>query len=82
MEKIIEELDLDENYTLKFGHLKKACVLYFYGRCNDAFDEVAKAAEIIQKQREVEKQKQSLIEKRWKFKLNIDDGFELPMPID
>ncbi len=55
MTQIMEELDLDENYTLKFGHLKKACVLFFYGRYNDSFDEVAKAAEIIQKQREVEK---------------------------
>jgi hypothetical protein len=23
-----------------------------------------------------------VIEKRWKFKLGMDDGFELPIPID
>ena len=47
MSKIRTELNLDENFTKKFGLLKKACVLYFYGRYNDAFDEVAKAAKII-----------------------------------
>lgn len=44
----MKALDLDNNYTIKFGHLKKACVLFFYGRYNDSFDEVAKAARIIQ----------------------------------
>lgn len=48
MSIIRKELDLDNNYTKKFGLLKKACVLNFYGRVNDAFDEVAKAAKIIQ----------------------------------
>ena len=48
MSKIRSELNLDENFTKKFGMLKKACVLYFYGRYNDAFDQVAKAAKIIQ----------------------------------
>jgi hypothetical protein len=47
MHKIMKELNLDTNYTIKFGLLKKACVLYFYGRFNDSFDEVAKAAKII-----------------------------------
>lgn len=78
----MKTLDLDNNYTLKFGLLKKACVLFFYGRYNDAFDEVAKAAKIVQDQREIEKQKQQIIERRWKFKLGLDEGFELPMPID
>lgn len=82
MHQIMKLLDLDNQYTIKFGLLKKACVLYFYGRYNDAFDQVAKAAKIIQDQREIEKQKQQIIEKRWKFKLGLDDGFELPMPID
>lgn len=82
MKKIMKLLDLDKYFTIKFGLLKKACVLYFYGRINDAFDEVAKSAKIIQDQREIEKQKQAIIEKRWKFKLGLDDGFEFPMPID
>jgi hypothetical protein len=47
MSLIRKELDLDGNYTKKFGLLKKACVLKFYGRMNDAFDEIAKAAKII-----------------------------------
>jgi hypothetical protein len=58
LHKIAKLLDLDNNFTIKFGLLKKACVLFFYGRFNDAFDEVAKAAKIIQDQREIEKQKQ------------------------
>lgn len=48
MSAIRKELNLDENYTRKFGLMKKACVLHFYGRYNDAFDEIAKAAKIIQ----------------------------------
>ena len=57
MKQIMTALDLDNNYTKKFGFLKKACVLFFYGRMNDSFDEVAKAAKIIQEQKEIEKQK-------------------------
>lgn len=43
----------DENcdkFAKKFGLLKKANVLMFYGRSNDAFDEIAKAAAIIKEQ--------------------------------
>jgi len=47
MSQIMQLLDLDNKYTIKFGLLKKACVLFFYGRYNDAFDNVAKAAKII-----------------------------------
>jgi len=47
MSKIRQALDLDSNYTKKFGYLKKACVLFFYGRYNDSFDEIAKAVKII-----------------------------------
>lgn len=38
-------------FAQKFGILKKASVLLFYGRANDAFDEVAKAAQIIKDQK-------------------------------
>ena len=37
----------DENFCKKFGLLKKGCVLMFYQRHNDAFDELAKAVYII-----------------------------------
>jgi hypothetical protein len=50
-EKITErkkEIDkADDQFKKKFGLLKKASVLMFYGRSNDAFDEIAKAAAII-----------------------------------
>ena len=36
-------------FAKKFGILKKASVLMFYGRVNDAFDEIAKASDIIKK---------------------------------
>lgn len=82
MSQIRQAMDLDNNYTKKFGLFKKACILHFYGRYNDAFDEIAKAAKIIQDQNEIERQKQLVIEKRWRFKLGLDDGFELPLPIE
>ena len=57
MHEIMDELKLDDNYTKKFGLLKKACVLFFYGRYGDAFEQIANAAEIIKNQREIEKHK-------------------------
>ena len=61
MRQIGEELKLtdesgkkkvvDDNYYVKFGHLKKAAVLKFYGRNVDAYKEVIKAGEIVKKQR-------------------------------
>lgn len=47
MKEVMTQLNLDNNFTIKFGLLKKACVLFFYGRYNDSFDEIAKAAKII-----------------------------------
>jgi hypothetical protein len=55
MLEVMKQLNLDNNFTIKFGLLKKACVLFFYGRYNDSFEQVAKAAKIIQDQREIEK---------------------------
>lgn len=42
----MKEFNLDENFYKKFGKLKKACVLFFYGRFNDAFRRVAEAAKV------------------------------------
>ena len=47
MKGIQEKLDIDDNYCKKFGLLKKASVLSFYGRENEAFNEIAKAVSII-----------------------------------
>jgi hypothetical protein len=47
MSTVRKQLDLDNKYTRKFGLLKKACVLFFYGRFNDAFDVIAEGAHII-----------------------------------
>ncbi len=69
-------------FAKKFGILKKASVLLFYGRANDAFDEIAKAAQIIKNQKEVQKEAELNLQKRWQFKLGLPDGFELPKPID
>ena len=57
MSVVRQQLDVDAKYTRKFGLLKKACVLFFYGRYNDAFEIVAEAAHIIQEDKEIEKQK-------------------------
>jgi len=72
----------DELYKKKFGILKKASVLLFYERANDAFDEIAKAANIIKDQREDVKENELNIQKRWQFKLNLPDGLELPKPFE
>ena len=72
----------EESFAKKFGLLKKACVLFFYGRYGDAFEQVANAAEIVRAQRETDKQEQQVIERRWKFKLGMDEGFEFPLPLD
>lgn len=32
MSEVMKKLNLDENFIIKFGLLKKACVLHFYGR--------------------------------------------------
>lgn len=50
-------IDLDKNFVLKFGLLKKASVLQFYDRTNDAFSEITKAVKIIRNQKEAEKNK-------------------------
>ena len=44
---------VDDNYFVKFGHLKKAAVLKFYGRNYDAYKEIIKAGEVVKKQREI-----------------------------
>lgn len=75
MRQIGEELKLfdedgkkkvvDDNYYVKFGHLKKAAVLKFYGRNNDAYKEVIKAGEIVKKQLAVNADKDAAIQRRW-----------------
>ncbi len=47
LHEIARLLDLDNNFAIKFGMLKKACVLKFYGRFNDSFDVIANAAKIV-----------------------------------
>jgi hypothetical protein len=47
MEDIKSKLEVDDNYCKKFGMLKKASVLMFYGRENEAFNEIAKAVKIV-----------------------------------
>ena len=47
MERHAEVRLKDKLFARKFGILKKASVLYFYDRPNDAFEEIAKAAKIM-----------------------------------
>lgn len=82
MDKLKKRLKVDDNYCIKFGHLKKGSVLFNYGRINDAHEVLAKGIEIIQKQKEVEKERLELVMKRWRFKLGLDEGFEFPFPLD
>lgn len=47
MKEVQQKLNIDDNYCKKFGMLKKASVLSFYGRSNEAFNEIARAVAII-----------------------------------
>lgn len=47
METIKQDLKLDEHYCQKFGLLKKASILAFYGREKDAKYEISRAATIV-----------------------------------
>ena len=69
-------------FAKKFGLLKKANVLMFYGRSNDAFDEIAKAAAIVKTQWEASKVTEEAIQKEWQRKLGLQDGLELPKPVE
>ena len=53
-----------------------------YERYNDAFDEIAKAAEIIKKQNIKAKEDQEELQKHWQEKLGMNDVPEFPKPID
>jgi hypothetical protein len=77
MRKVKAEMKLDDNYFKKFGMLKKAAVLLFYERENEAMDEIAKAVEIAKEQRKSEAAKNEAIQRRWQFKLGIDE-IEIP----
>lgn len=68
-----------EDFAKKFGHLKKASVLAYYGRANDAFEEIAKAAKIMQREAEVKREQEAIIQKEWQEKLGLGD-MELPKP--
>ena len=72
---------VDDNYYVKFGHLKKAAVLKFYGRNNDAYEAIIQAAKIVRNQRDINKRRDEAVQERWKFKLGLGE-FELPFPVD
>lgn len=80
-EFIDEPKEVDDNFYVKFGHLKKAAVLKYYGRETDAYKEIIKAGKIVREQREINKRKDEAIQQRWRFKLGIDDGV-IPFPLD
>ena len=52
MKEVQKKLNIDDNYCKKFGLLKKASVLSFYGRSNEAFNEIAKAVAILKEQKQ------------------------------
>ena len=82
MTTLKKELNLDDLYFKKFGLLKKAALLNLNGRKKDAKYWIASAAEIVQTQRRKDEEKQEAIQQRWKFKLGLDDGFELPEKVN
>ena len=57
MATLKKELDLDDMYCKKFGLLKKASILSFFGRDKDAKLEISRAATIVADQRKVNEEK-------------------------
>ena len=57
MKTLKEDLNLDDLYFKKFGLLKKASILSYYGRKKDAKYWIASAAEIVQGQRRKDEEK-------------------------
>jgi len=62
--------------------LKKASVLAYYGRENEAFNEIAKAVKIIKDQKENDDALNAAVQRRWRFKLGLDECFDVPFPLD
>jgi len=73
---------VDDNYYIKFGHLKKAAVLKYYERNEDAYKEIIKAGEIVKQQREINEEKNKAIQQRWQFKLGLEQGYRPPFALD
>ena len=59
-------------FFAKFGKLKKASILAYYGREMEAKKIIAEAATMAKDQKAIESQRQEAIENRWKFKLGVD----------
>jgi hypothetical protein len=76
--KKVEQNNKDtNNFSKKFGYLKKASVLAYYGRPNDCFDELIPAIKIIQEQQREQNERNDDIKKKWEYKLGCGD-VELP----
>lgn len=75
-------LTKEDSYYMKFGLLKKACVLYSYDRFKEAFLTIAEAAVIVKAELLKIKERDVKLSKKWKFKLNLPKTFELPCSIE
>eukprot|EP00353_Schmidingerella_taraikaensis_P001048 CAMPEP_0185596582 /NCGR_PEP_ID=MMETSP0434-20130131/80836_1 /TAXON_ID=626734 ORGANISM="Favella taraikaensis, Strain Fe Narragansett Bay" /NCGR_SAMPLE_ID=MMETSP0434 /ASSEMBLY_ACC=CAM_ASM_000379 /LENGTH=438 /DNA_ID=CAMNT_0028225103 /DNA_START=2099 /DNA_END=3415 /DNA_ORIENTATION=- len=78
MDTIKKELKLDELYCKKFGLLKKASILAYYGREKDAKHTVATAATIVASNVSSTRRNRRPSSKDGNSNLALDDGFELP----
>lgn len=74
----VEQNKKDTNmFAQKFGILKKASVLMYYGRPNDCFDALIPAIKIIQEQQKEQNEKNEKIKRYWEGRLRCQD-IELP----
>lgn len=64
---------------MKFGYLKKATVLYQYGRFKEAFLTIAEGAILVKAEIAKLKEIEDKLKQKWKTKLSIPLWFELPM---
>lgn len=72
-------LTKEENFSMKFGYLKKATVLYSYNRFKEAFLTIAEAAILVKAELKKLKEIENNNKTKWKFKLGLPKNFDIPM---
>jgi len=75
-------LSKEENFSMKFGYLKKATVLYSYNRFKEAFLTIAEGAILVKAELKKLKEIENNNKTKWKFKLGLPKNFDIPMSRD
>jgi len=74
-----EKHDFEERLNLKMGYYRKACILYENERYKDAFNNIAKAVEMVKNENKNEEEREQKKSHDLKVKLGIDPSAFLTM---